>query len=331
MGGAAKREQTARTRRRLLLLLSAIPLWFRSASGNARPRPLHLSSYFHGATPSVNGAQSFADKVTEDSAETLRVSLEAVPPWVPFQMISRESALAHYCAPEFADIEPILSLSALPMLTATFDEAETLLRIARPYYSCALARHGQILLATQPWRPGALWTTFRIRSAADLRESRFPISSSVGEKAGWGSTFVRSGAHRSSLSEAEFLLSHGYTTDMSLTREFAYFTEIFLAVQLNFLTISRRTFDTLTEAQRNLIVAIGQNTELSQWRLQRELVHRDRLEIAARGVPVTAHPPADLLAMLQAAAEPDIQSWAESVGAHGRTILADYRKALSGA
>ena len=34
---------------------------------------------------------------------------------------------------EFTNIEPVFGLSALPMFTATFDEAETLLRIARPY------------------------------------------------------------------------------------------------------------------------------------------------------------------------------------------------------
>jgi TRAP-type transport system periplasmic protein len=328
--GTAMKRNTVETRRRALVFLSALPVSFRSVSGKAQPRPLKLLSYFHGESIAVDGAQLFADKATQDSAETLRVSLEAVPPWVPFHMISRESALAHYCAPEFANIEPILGLSALPMLTVTFDEAETLLRIARPYYSCALARHGQILLATQPWRPVALWSTFRIRSAADFRDSRFPISSSVGEKAGWGSTFVRSGARRASLSEAEFLLTHGYTADMAFTREFAYFTEIFLATQLNFLTISRRAFDSLTEAQRDLLVGTGRNTELSQWKLQRELVHRDRLEIAARGVPVTVQPAADLLATLRAAAEPDIQSWAESVGEHGRAILADYRRAVSG-
>jgi TRAP-type C4-dicarboxylate transport system substrate-binding protein len=322
------KRNTAETRRRLLVFISALPVSFCSVSSKAQPKQLKLSSYFHGETSSVNGAQLFADKATEDSTGTIRVSLEAVPPWVPFQMISKASALAHYCAPDFANIEPVFGLSALPMLTATFDEAETLLRIARPYYSSALARHGQILLATQPWRPAALWSTFRIRSVADLQGVPFPLSSYVGEKAGWERTFTRLGARLASFSEAEFMLSSGYTTNMKFTQEFAYFTEIFLAAHLNFLTVSREVFESLTEAQRHVLVVTGRNTELSQWKLKRELVHHDHQEIAARGVPVAAQSPADVLATLRTAAEPDIQSWAVSVGEDGTAILTDYHRAV---
>jgi TRAP-type C4-dicarboxylate transport system substrate-binding protein len=243
-------------------------------------------------------------------------------------MISQVSALAHYCAPEFADIEPVLGLSALPMLTATLDEAEMLLGIARPYYSSALARHGQILLATQPWRPVALWSTLRIRSVADLKGTAFPISSCVGEQAGWGRTFVRLGARRAALSEAEFLIASGHSTDLNFTREFAYFTEIFLAVQLNFLTISCDAFQSLAEAQRRVLVATGRNIELSQWKLQRELMHGDHQEIAARGVLVAPQAPSDVAETLRRAAEPEIQSWAVSVGKEGTTILTDYRRAV---
>ena len=260
--------------------------------------------------------------------ERFRVSLEVILPWVPLPLMSKASALAHYCAPEFTNVEPLLGLSALPMLTATFDEAETLLRIAKPYYCSALARHGQILLATQPWRPVGLWSTFRIRSAADLEGSLFPISSYVGEQAGWGRTFIRLGARRASFSEAEFSFSSGYTTNMKFIQEFAFFTEIFLAAQLNFLTISRKVFESLGNAERHLLIATGRDIELSQWKNQRALAHREQQEITVRGVPVAAQPPADVLAALRTAAEPDIQSWTEFAGEAGATIITDYRQAV---
>ena len=124
------------------------------------------------------------------------------------------------------------------------------------------------------------------------------------------------------------MLSSGYTADMKFSREFAYFTEIFLAAQLNFLTISHNVFAFLTEAQRHVLVATGRSTELSQWSLQRELVHHDHHEIVARGVHVAVQAPSDVLATLRTAAEPDIQGWAESVGEDGMAILTDYRRAV---
>ena len=319
---------TCETRRRLLGLLGTIPVSFWSLSSRAQPKQLDLTSYFHGETPAVEGAELFAQKATEDSAGTIRVSLEVILPWVSLPMISEASALAHYCAPEFEDVEPLLGLSALPMLTGTFDEAETLLRIAKPYYCSALARHDQILLATQPWRPVGLWSTFRIQSVADLKGSLFPVSSYVGEQAGWGRTLVRLGAQRASFSEAEFSFSSGYTINMKFTQEYAFFTEIFLAAQLNFLTVSRKVFESLGKAERHLLVATGRDIELCEWKNQRALALREHREIGARGVSVAEHAPADVLAALRRAAEPDIQSWTESAGEAAAIILTDYRRAV---
>ena len=139
------------TRRGFLAGLGASPFSLLSIRAEAQtPTQLKLFTYFV-----LSGAKSgrlFEDKVTENAAGTIRVSVDTVVLTPPFHMISKASALANYYASEFASIEPVLGLSALPMLTATIDEAETLARIARPYYSSALAGHGQILLATEPWQ-----------------------------------------------------------------------------------------------------------------------------------------------------------------------------------
>jgi len=322
------RVTSRKTRRGVLALIGALPASFHSVPGKAQPRHLDLTSYFHGETAAVEGAKGFAEKVTRDPAGAIGVSLEVIPPWVPFPIMSKASALAHYCAPEFAHIEPVFGLSALPMLSATFDEAEILLRIARPYYSSSLARHGQVLLATQPWRPVALWSNFRIQSVTDFQGSLFPMLPHVGEHAGWGSTLVRLGARRASLSAAEFLPSGGYATNLKYAQEFAFFIEIFLAVQLNFLTVSRAVFESLTAVEQQVLVATGREIELSQWKVQRERVHLEHQEIAARGVLVAVNPPDDVVAALRAAAEPDIQGWAEAAGEEGRTILSNYRRAV---
>jgi TRAP-type C4-dicarboxylate transport system substrate-binding protein len=327
-GGSVMKRNAGETRRRFLAFLSASPLSLIGVRSEAQPGQLTLSSYSLGATLVAEGGQLFADKVTEKSAGTIRVSVETVAPAIPFQMISRDSALACYAVPEFANIEPVLGLSALPMLTTTFDEAETLLRIARPYYSAALARHGQILLATEPWQPTVLWSTFPIRSNADLKSILFALSSPFCERMGWGRAFIRSGARSASFFDAELVLSSGYEDYLKFTQGFAYLIDTFFAVPLNFLTASREVFDSLTEAQRHVLVDAGRDTELALWRFNREHLHRNHQDIAARGVSVAAQLPADVLATLRMASEPDIQSWIQSMGADGTAILADFRRAI---
>lgn len=139
---------------------------------------------------------------------------------------------------------------------------------------------------------------------------------------------MRAGARAASFFEAQLVLSNGYNTSLKLSQEFAWFIEIFLAVPINFLTASREVFDSLTEAQRGALVAAGRDTELALWKYGRELLAGEHKEIAARGVTVVAQPAADLMAGLRTAAAPDIESWAQSTGAEGAAILADYRRAI---
>ena len=251
---------------------------------------------------------------------------------MPLEATAGMTALVVYCAPCVAKSEPLLNLSTLPMLSSTFDEAATLHRIARPYYSAALARHGQMLLATQPWIPGALWSTFPIRSVADLNGVPFAVVATPGVsdiESGWGRPFARLGAQSASFSEAEVIIASAHMGHMlKLTQQFAYFTEIFFAAPITFQAARQDVFASLLETERRMLVGAGHDTELALWKLMRERLPRGQQEIAARGVRVVDQPPVDLLAALREAAEPDIQAWAQSVGTDGGTILVDYRRAI---
>jgi hypothetical protein len=290
-------------------------------------KPLELVSY-SSQTLSGTAAQLFADKAAVLFPDTFQVRLAEQPPTIPFAAIGKASALASYYAPAFATDEPVLGLSAVPMLAATVDEAEALLRAARPAYAAALARHGQVLLAVEPWRPAALWSTFRLRSAGDLRGARFALDGTSYVGGGWAELFTRLGAERAAYGEAELVLSGGYISSQDLAREFACVTEVFFAEQLTFLTATRAMFEALPEAQREALVAIGRATEAELWRQIPAFVRRDRQDVANRGVLVTAEPPADVIAALRKAAEPDVRRWADAMGAEGATVLADYRRAI---
>jgi len=309
------------------VLFAAFPAALLAGRAQADPKRLDLAAY-SSQTLVGTAAQLFADKASALSARRFQIEVSELPPMMPFAAMARASALASFHAPMFSRDEPVLGLSAVPMLAATFDEAETLLRVARPYYAAALARHGQILLAVEPWRPAALWSTFRLRSGGDLRGARFARDETVYTGDGWAELFARAGTQRSSYSEAEVTLSSGYTSSTTLAREFACVTEIFFATQLTFLTANREAFEFLTEVQREDLLAIGRATEAQLWREIGPFVHRDQQEAARRGVVVTVEPPADLVTALRKAAEPDVRRWAAAMGADGVTILADYRRTL---
>ena len=166
-------------RREFLAFLGALPVGLLSVSSNAQPKQLDMTCFYLPETFQAKGAQLLAEKIAQESAGAIQVSVVSEIT-MPLEATAGMTALAVYCAPCVAKSEPLLNLSTLPMLASTFDEAATLHRIARPYYNAALARHGQMLLATQPWIPGALWSTFPIRSVTDLNGVPFAVVATPG-------------------------------------------------------------------------------------------------------------------------------------------------------
>ena len=157
-------------RRKFLALIGAFPISLVSRHSSAQPKQLKLACYYLPGWLQSDGAQLFADKIAQASAGAIEVAVDAGHFLISLDLVAKETAaFAHFCAPCVAKSEPLLNLSSLPMLATTFDETATLNRVARPYYSAALARRGQVLLATQPWLPGALWSNVPIRSVADLK------------------------------------------------------------------------------------------------------------------------------------------------------------------
>lgn len=291
---------------------------------------LELSCYYPSQSHPERAALTFADEVGQRSAGSVLVSVESGWATVPFPRINEATPLAVYYAPEYAKFELLFRLSALPMLAQTFDEAETLSRMARPYYTAAVARHGQVLLATQPWRPAALWSTFPLRSGADFKGAAFgqwQTSYTVEELPRWAAPFIRLGARKRTYNDAEILLNSG-ADPLRFTQEFAYLTEIFFAAQLSFLTVSRAVFDALPQGQRHALIDAAREIERAEWILFRELVLREHQDIEKRGVKVIVQPPGPLLDALREAAEPGIRDWADSVGGEGNAILAAYRRAI---
>jgi hypothetical protein len=304
-----------------------LPAALLAGRAQASPKRLDLT-WYSSQTSADTAARRFATEAATLFPDAFQVVVADVPPMMPLAAIGKASALASYHAPTFAADEPVLGLSAVPMLAATVDEAETLLRIARPHYVAALARHDQVLLAVEPWRPAALWSTFRLRSASDLSGARFALDAPSYAGAGWLPLFARLGAEPATYAEADLLLSTGYTASAALAREFACLAEVVFAQQLTFLTASRTAFDALPDAGSEALVAIGRATEAALWRDIRTFVRRDREEIARRGVLVADAPPADVVAALRQAAEPDVRRWTAALGDEGATLLADYRRAI---
>ena len=314
------------TRRVFLNAAGGLAVMAAAGKGYAQPRTIELISYVTAPAPSVEAMRVFADKVAERAAGALVVDIEHKSGLSsPVLVLSRISPLSHFMSVQVRDANPLFMLSSLPMVATSLDEAHLLLDVARPYYDAALARFDLALLAADPFRPPTLWSTKPLQSARDIKGTTFDIQE-MAYTAGWKPMFDRLGARYSPFS-AEIMLTWSFgTTRFEPT--FQFFTEIFAAIQLGLLTVSRTFLSGLPPAHREALVEASRLAEAEWWQMMRAIVLRDQTEMAAKGVTVTSEPPRDLVSALRTAAEPDIERWANATGSDGRALLASYRKAL---
>ena len=313
-------------RRRFLCV--ALPAALLASRAQAHPRRLELACYSSQALAGT-AAQLFAAKAAALSPDILQVALSERPPTVPFDAIGKTSALASYYAPAFATVEPVLGLCTVPMLAASFEEAEALHRIARPYYEAALARHGQVLLAIEPWRPAALWSTFRIRSAADLRGAAFALDETPYVGAGWAELFGRVGTRRAAYAEAEVLLSGGYTREPGVRPAIRLHHGSLLghAAHVPDRKPGGRSTRSAKRNASNSLPSAGRPKPSCGARSARSCAAIARTSPGGACWCPTSRRPTSC-GRCATAAEPDVRRFVASLGADGATLLGDYRRVI---
>jgi hypothetical protein len=316
--------QSGRTRRGFLGLVGGVAGASVTRSADAQAGATRLAVYFARGSVSFEAAEQFCAMATAAAGSARTVEPDEGSDFMPpLKTIGRSSRMAFYYAP--AANEPLFRLSVLPMLTSSLEEAETLLRIARPYYNAVLARHDQVLLAAQPWRPGTLWSRRAIRSAADVAGRAFGLGGPHTTD-GWGGPLERLGA-RFAPASAELVLVAG-KSGAQYAPIHKNVAEVFVAAQLDFLTANREFLASLPDAHRQVLLAAARVWEAARWRFVRELIQLDHDDAAAAGVTIVTEPPKALVEALRTAAEPDIRSWMTSAGDDGAKIIADYRHAI---
>lgn len=313
--------------RRLLLAGAGACAGLAAGLAKARPLDLELSTGFGDGTLSYRGAKVFADKANELAQGAFAIEIETGPGQPVLGKNASASPISHYYAPAEGRSEPVCRLSAVPMLTTSFDEAQLLLSIARKDYDVAIARHGQVLLAAHPWRPGALWSKHPIEDVARFQGASVGLVTIALEEK-WGTMLERLGA-RSNSATPDFMLSAGAgSTAGGFEGRFPYLIEIFCAVPLNFISMNRKSLEELPPAAREAVMTAGRFSEAQEWQSTRATVAAQHRELSSRGLTVVSDPPKALMDALRAAAAPDTEAWARDVGVAGTEILQQYRKAV---
>jgi TRAP-type transport system periplasmic protein len=227
---------------------------------------------------------------------------------------------------------PVFSLPSLPFLATSLADARRLADLGRPLYEQTLASKGLKLLYVTPWPPSGIWSKAPITSAVDIKTLSIRTYDATSSD-----VFNAAGAKAQNLSFADVMpkLTDGSVTAVlssgdggagrKLWTFLPHFAQVNYAVPLSFAFVSKAAYDALPDDQRRAVDEAARETEARQWQAIAGRLEANYAVMRANGVAIT-DAPADVAALLRAAASPVVEAWAQGVGDPGRAVLSAFRR-----
>lgn len=183
-----------------------------------------------------------------------------------------------------AGIDPVFSLSSLPFVAASAQDAHRLADLARPLYAQAFERQGLHLLYVTPWPATGLWSKQPVPGVEALRALAVRTYDATSQH-----VMQAAGAKAENLAFTELMprLADGSITAVlssgdggagrKLWTWLPNFTAIGYAMPLSFATVNARAYAALSREVRRAVDQAAEMTELQQWgRLQTRLAENTR-------------------------------------------------------
>ncbi|EAP71431.1 C4-dicarboxylate-binding protein [Ralstonia solanacearum UW551] len=231
-----------------------------------------------------------------------------------------------------AGVDPVFSLSSLPFVATTADDARRLADLARPLYAQAFARQGLHLLYVTPWPATGLWSKQPVPGVEALHALAVRTYDATSQH-----VMQAAGAKAENLSFMEVMprLADGSVTAVlssgdggagrKLWTWLPNFTAIGYAMPLSFATVDARAYAALPLEMRRAIDKAAEMTELQQWARLRTRLAENTRRMQDNHVAIVETPSPELRGALRAAAAQTVAEWKRQAGPAAAATLERFQ------
>lgn len=240
--------------------------------------------------------------------------------------------IANTFIPPLAGIDPIFTLSSLPFLVSTPEEAKTLYEIAKPFYETTFEEdHNQKFLYASPWPASGLWGTDAYKNMDDIKRLKLRTFDVHGSH-----VFREADSSPIQLSWADIVpqLSTGginavlTSLESGLSASFndytKYFTEIAYDTTIAVITLNLDTWNDLNDSQQEAVLKAAADAEDFVWQNIYKAIERNHKAAEERGVTVITEIDPGFREKLVELSQPVIDAWVEEMGPDGAKIIEAY-------
>lgn len=227
---------------------------------------------------------------------------------------------------------PLYAVDGLPFLASSYEQAQKLWSVQRPYIEKLLAAQGMQLLFAVPWPPQGLLVNKPVNSAADLQGLNFRAydkqTSRMGELFKARPVTIQAAEVAQALSAGKInsLISSAQSAvDYKAWESLKYFYDVQAWLPKNMVIVKVSELEKLPPAVREAVVAEGKKAEAAGWASSREIAEATKKTLAANGMNVLSPSP-KLVEDLNRIGLLMVEEWLANAGPDGKAVVQAYRK-----
>jgi TRAP-type transport system periplasmic protein len=230
--------------------------------------------------------------------------------------------------PALSAIDPLFSLSALPFVATSIDDARALMVRSRSSYQDSLSKAGVRWLYATPWPASGIWSSTGLQSSTDVKALRIRTYDSVSQAVMQPLTTA---AMNVSFADVMPMLKDGRANAVLSSGDggagrklwdfLTHFTEINYAIPISVTVINAALYESLSTEFRQIIDQAAAITEAEQWQRVRGRLEENYVRMRANGVSINTAPDVQVKNSLTDAAKPVIADWMQKIGTERAKLL----------
>jgi TRAP-type transport system periplasmic protein len=295
---------------------------------------LHIATEYPETAMPGEGLNTFtkAIKTLSNGQLVLTPSFDAKAGFKSSEMVKaivdNKIAAGDAYLPALAAMDSVFSLSALPFVATSIDEAEKLASRSRATYQEALSKAGVRWLYSTPWPATGIWSKDKLQSQIDLSKLRIRTYDSVSQAV---MLTLTTAAMNVSFADVMPMLTDGRVNAVlssgdggagrKLWEFLPHFTEVNYAIPLSVTVINAVLYESLSKDLKQIIDQAAAETEAIQWQRVRGRLEENYSRMRANGVYINTSPDPLLQSTLRESAKPAIADWTQKVGPERATLL----------
>ncbi|MGC2776172.1 MAG: TRAP transporter substrate-binding protein [Bradyrhizobium sp.] len=227
---------------------------------------------------------------------------------------------------------PMFDIDGLPFFATSYDAAEKLARVQRPYVEKLLEKQGIKLLFAVPWPPQGIQVNKPINSIKDMEGLTWRAYSKqtarIGELIKARPVTIQAAEVSQALVTGKvnsYIASAQSGVDYKMWEALTHFYDVQAWLPKNMIIVNKAAFDALDKATQDTLMAEARKAEAAGFAASKQTAEDTKKTLADKGVKVLPPSPA-LAAELAKIGDTMLAEWLKDAGPDGAALVADFRK-----